>query len=179
MEYDAIILELMSRIKVMEEKCKEMEMRLSDLENSEEAGERSLVSEVVEEQEGTNVYGKMTEAMMDLCYEYGEKAYRNPTLEIGKLADEVSAQVAMNRSSAFIYIWAVKDMLDGKVYKRAISAKATERYFEKIYADYGTKGLKMAVKATKEHIAYRRTCGHTVDGLTALCGKYEQLAETE
>ncbi len=176
MEYDAIILELMSRIKIVEEKCKEMEMRLAGLESQAASMPLNVDNGMLEEQTGsTNVYMKMTDEKIDICYEYGKKAYQNPGLDIGKLADEAAVKVEMNRSSAFMYIWAVKDMLEGEVYKRAISGKATERYFDKIRADYGKNGLKRAVKATWDHIAYRQSLGHTVDGLIKLCEKYEQI----
>ena len=64
-------------------------------------------------------------------------------------------------------------MLDGTIYKRAISAKATKKYYDLIFKEYGSKGLKKALQATKLHIEYRKECGHTVDSIEELYAAYE------
>ena len=82
---------------------------------------------------GPKSYLKMTEEMMEMCYMAGKKLYSDEKLNIGILADEISTKTGMNRSSAVMYIYVVDCMLKGNVYKRAISTKATEKYFKEIY----------------------------------------------
>ena len=88
-----------------------------------------------------------------------------------------STKTGMNRSSAVMYIYVVDCMLKGNVYKRAISTKATEKYFKEIYEEYGKSGLCNALQATREHIRYRKNLGHTVEGLVTLCVQYEMYLD--
>lgn len=107
----------------------------------------------------------------------GKKLYSDEKLNIGILADEISTKTGMNRSSAVMYIYVVDCMLKGNVYKRAISTKATEKYFKEIYEEYGKSGLCNALQATREHIRYRKNLGHTVEGLVTLCVQYEMYLD--
>lgn len=61
-----------------------------------------------------------------------------------------------------------------QIYKRAISAKATKKYFDYILREYGQKGLNKALDATRQHIEYRKECGLTPDAIETLCDEYEQ-----
>ena len=45
--------------------------------------------------------------------------------------------------------------------------------FKKIFNEYGSAGLKKAIKATRLHIDYRKSCGHTVDSIEEACDKAE------
>lgn len=65
-------------------------------------------------------------------------------------------------------------MLDGTIYKRAINSKALQRYFDNIWNDFGSSGLKKAIEATKHHIEYRREFGHPVDSIEEICFKAER-----
>ena len=49
-----------------------------------------------------------------------------------------------------------------------------QRYFDAIFNDYGSRGLKKAIQATKLHVAYRRSCGHMVDSIEEICRRNEQ-----
>ena len=60
----------------------------------------------------------------------------------------------MNLSSAKIYIDVFGKMLEGKLYKRAISAEAANIYIEKIRQSYGIKYSTLALNALKENINY-------------------------
>lgn len=179
MQYEKIILELMGRIQDLEEDMKNLKNRIEILENSEKRIESSNSESCLETEDipGSSVsvpYKKTTDEMIVMCYEYGKKAYSEKDANIGLYADEVAEKIGMNRSSAFIYIYAVKYMLDGHIYKRAISTKALRTYFEAIVNDFGKEGLAKAIRSVREHVAYRRGCGHPVDSIEALCDEYEK-----
>lgn len=169
MQYETIILELLSRIKKLEDDVTLLKQAQSQLISVPLQNEADISEE---NQNGTSVtYKKMTDEMIDICYKCGKKvcAGENPQ----ELADEIADETGMNRNSAIMYLYAVSGMLQGTVYKRAISAKAMQRYFDTIFNEYGSDGLKKAIKATKLHIEYRRECGHQVDSIEELCNKNE------
>lgn len=172
MQYESIILELMTRIKTLEEevlRIKEEQKNFSKLlmqtenENQEE--------EIVDTEDDLAVpYRKMTDEMIDICYQYGKKAYDGKS--ISDLADEINRKTGMNKNSAVMYLYAVSGMLNGTIYKRAINTRATQRYLDKILSDYGKEGLQKALRSLKLHIDYRRACGHTVDSIEEAYQEY-------
>ena len=178
MQYESILLELMSRIKTLEKEQIVLQEKVDALMNpscKDFSFQESEVSENVHP--GPKSYLKMTEEMMEMCYMAGKKLYSDEKLNIGILADEITTKTGRNRSSAVMYIYVVDCMLKGNVYKRAISTKATEKYFKEIYEEYGKSGLCNALQATREHIRYRKNLGHTVEGLVTLCVQYEMYLD--
>ena len=162
MQYETIILELLSRIKKLEEDVEELKQaRTNNIVEQERAITYSSVP-----------YTKVTDDMIDICYKCGKKVFVEGE-NAQELAADVAEETGMNRNSAFIYIYVVSSMLSGEVYKRAISKKALETYFKKIFNEYGSAGLKKAIKATRLHIDYRRSCGHAVDSIVEACDKAE------
>lgn len=161
MQYETIILELLFRIKKLEEDVEELK--------------RSKISNIIEQENSTSVssvsYTKMTDEMIEICYKCGKKVFEGENAQ--NLAGYVAEETGMNRNSAFMYIYVVSSMLSGEIYKRAISKKALEIYFKKIFNEYGSAGLKKAIKATRLHIDYRRSCGHAVDSIEEACNKAE------
>ena len=113
----------------------------------------------------------MTDEMIDICYKHGKKLMAGEGVQ--ELANDISDSTGMNRNSAVMYLYAVQGMLEGTVYKRAISAKAMKRYYDTIWNEYGSAGLKKAIRATRLHIDYRRECGHMVDSIEEICNHYE------
>lgn len=103
----------------------------------------------------------MTDEMIMICYEYCKRFFAGENA--GTLADKIVYEVGMKRSSAIMYLYAVCAMLEGVVYKRAINTKAIKRYFDMILAEYGRSVLEKAIRATREHIKFRRSCGQMVD----------------
>ncbi len=161
MQYETIILELLSRIKKLEEDVEELKQsRQNNVVEQENATSASSVS-----------YTKMTDEMIEICYKCGKMVFQGENAQ--ELADDVAEETGMNRNSAFMYIYVVSSLLSGEVFKRAISKKALEIYFKKIFQDYGSDGLKKAIKATRLHIDYRKSCGHTVDSIEEACDKAE------
>lgn len=80
----------------------------------------------------------------------------------------------MNRNSAFMYICAVKNMLEGSVFKRAVNIKALKYYLEAICQDYGADGLRKAVFSVRQNIAYRQRFHLPSDSISAVCDEYER-----
>jgi len=173
MQYETIILELLSRIKKLED---EVEKLKADIAAQNHVPIEETMEENVEMHTNSsgNNYTKLNDQMINLCYEYGKKAYDRTGSNLWDMADSVAAQSGMNRSSAFIYICVVKNMLDGDVFKRAINAKAMRIYFNRFLKEYGKEGLAKALNATRQHITYRRSLNHPVDSIEALCSEYEK-----
>lgn len=172
MQYETIILELLSRIKKLEEDVNELQQSLL-------TANRSSTSENNDSEESENsatndcsvTYKKMTDEMIDICYRCGKKVAAGESVQ--ELADDIAHSTGMNRNSAVMYLYAVQGMLEGTIYKRAISAKAMRRYYDTIWNESGSEGLKKAIRATRLHINYRRDCGHTVDSIEEICDQYE------
>lgn len=160
MKYETIILELLSRIKKLEEDVAELKQNRTN-----NAFDREQIASA------SVPYTKVTDDMIALCYEYGKKASEGENVQ--ELAVAAAEKTGMNRSSAVIYICAVNDMLSGEIYKRAINNKALEKYFAKIFKEYGSIGLNKAITSVRQHITYRRSCGHNVDSVEEICNRAE------
>lgn len=171
MQYETIILELLSRIKKLEEEVTELKQALL-ISTSAQISNNNAVNDISDERnDGAVSYTKMTDEMIDICYKCGKKLASGENAQ--DLADDIAESTGMNRNSAIMYLYAVQGMLDGTIYKRAISAKAMRRYYDTIWDESGSAGLKKAIKATRLHIDYRRECGHTVDSIEEICNHYE------
>ena len=180
MQYDAIILELMSRIKTLEGEVSLLKSAVSALESREEGqphgfSDRSEQknSFASDSRQSSVSYTKTTDQMIDACYKRGIAAYEQPDANIWSMADQVADETGMNRSSAFMYICAVKSMLSGTVFKRAVSTRALRRYFQSIYDDYGTDGLRRAVASVRRNISYRESFHLPSDSISQVCDEYE------
>ena len=172
MQYETIILELLSRIKKLEDDVSELKRTL-DTRNTTPVtltqGEDDAESTG---RKATVTYKKMTDEMMDICYKCGKKVANGENAQ--ELADDIAESTGMNRNSAVMYLYAVQGMLNGTIYKRAISATAMKKYFDTIWNEHGSKGLEKAIYATRLHIEYRRSCGHMVDSIEEICARYEK-----
>ncbi len=91
------------------------------------------------------------------------------------LAKEVCAKTGMNKNNALMTIFAVMALLNGELYKRAISGKALARYFDNILRDYGKGKLQVAIAAMRMHVNYRRALHHNVDLLEQICDRYQKM----
>lgn len=171
MQYEVVILEMLTRIKKLEdevallkEQCASNRI-VDDMEENEDE-----IVDVGDVSGGT--HQRVTDEMIEACYAYGKKLFNGG--KIRELVQQVVAQTGMNRNSAVMALYAVSNMLGGTVYKRAINKKANRLYFDRIYSEYGAEGLKKAIQSTRLHIAYRRECGHTVDSIERLCDEYSR-----
>ena len=172
MQYETIILELLARIKKLEEEVAMLKEAVGSFDNQDE---REAVSdetgETSEGRRGQGSYKKMTDEMMMICYKCGKQL--NDGANSSELADMIVEETGMNRNSAIMYIYAVSSLLSGTVFKRAISGKALRKYYDLILNEYGSAGLEKAIKATRLHIEYRKDCGLTADAIEELCNEYQ------
>ena len=172
MQYETIILELLSRIKKLEDDVSELKQTLNTrtaIQTSEINYEENMTPVT---RESAVEYKKTTDEMIELCYKYGKKLANGENAQ--DLAEKITEATGMNRNSAIMYPYAVQGMLDGVIYKRSINATAMKRYFDWIYNEYGSQGLKKAIHATRLHVDYRRSCGHMVDSIEEICNRYER-----
>lgn len=170
MQYETIILELMTRIKKLEEDVATLKARVES--NAAFVESQTEAEAMGEGTETALRYQKITEAMMKICYQLAKRMQGGEKPQL--LANEISRKTGMNVNTALMYLHAVCGMLNGEKYKRAISAKSTKVYFDWIWDEYGKTGLKKAICATKLHIRYRKEdCGQTVTALEKLCREYE------
>ena len=171
MQYETIILELLSRIKKLEDDVGELKRALDTMNvmpTSLVQGEDDAELTV---REATVAYKKMTDEMIDICYKCGKRVANGENAQ--ELADDIADSTGMNRNSAVMYLYAVQGMLNGVIFKRSISATAMKKYFDTIWNEYGSKGLRKAIQATRLHVDYRRSCGHMVDSIEEICNRYE------
>lgn len=177
MQYEKIILELMSRIQELECDVKELKEKVDVMQRAKRLKENGKNTDSPDDLSAETAqgitYNKMTESMIQLCYQYAKQAYREEDADMGMYADEAAEKTGMNRSSAFINIYAAKHMLDGDVFKRAVSAKAIRIYLDSILKDFGKEHLEKAIASTREHVAYRRQFGHPVKSIEVICEEYE------
>lgn len=171
MQYEIIILELLSRIKKLEEEVAELKQVVTTPTNMSLSNEDANNCIYEPNTDGSVSYTKMTDEMIDICYKSGKKLAAGESAN--ELADDIAESTGMNRNSAVMYLYAVQGMLDGTIYKRAISSKAMKRYYDTIWNESGSQGLKKAIRATRLHIDYRRECGHKVDSIEEICNQYE------
>ena len=171
MQYETIILELLSRIKKLEEDVEMMKKSHSTYDHNSSEKNHDMEVSVMSKQDSSVVYKKMTDEMIDICYMCGKKLRNGESIQ--DLADCIVEETGMNRNSAIMYLYAVQGMLDGTVYKRTISAKATKIFFTKIFNEYGSAGLKTAIRGTRLHAQYRRECGLPYENIEEICNMFE------
>lgn len=169
MQYDTIILELLSRIKKLEDDVNELKQvrigKALDYGNSAEEDEGQMWKKE------TMSYNKVTNEMIEACYECGKKVARGENIQ--DMADYVAESTGMNRNTAFMHLYVLRAMIEGDVYKRAISAKATKLYYDGIIKDFGDAGLKQALCATAQHLAYREENGITAESIENVYNEYK------
>ena len=172
MQYEAIILELMSRIKKLEEEVDLLKNTINGNFNKSQNDEQFTFTRNDANEYNVSSYKKMTDEMIETCYKFGKKVHSGENLQ--EIADDVVDITGMNRNSAIMYLQVVCSMLDGVIYKRAINSKAIQKYFDNIWNESGSEGLKKAVKATRLHMEYRKECGQNVDSVEEICAKAER-----
>lgn len=96
---------------------------------------------------------KITNDMIHCAYQIGKSVYEgNLTRQDGKL--KIHEESGMNIGSANDYIQILTCMLDGRVYKRAMSLYSTEYFLNQIGKEFGIERQKAAAIATIEHTKY-------------------------
>lgn len=170
MEIEKIILELLSRIKVLEEEV----LSLKEIIVDRNISVYNTAGGVEDDKNKTKKnYTRTNEKMIDECYKYGKLAYNNPEADLKDFAVTVMNETGMNKSSAYIYIYVVQSLLKGDKFKRLISSNALKRYFELILVEFGKEGLRKALFATKQHIEYLKQCNLPVKSFVSICQEFE------
>lgn len=96
---------------------------------------------------------KITEEMIKSSYKIGKQVYEGSmTRQEGK--EKIAAASGMNPGSASDYIQILSCMLDGRVYKRAMSLATTRYFLDKIGEDFGRGRQVKAARAVVEHTEY-------------------------
>lgn len=161
MQYETVILELMSRVQKLEEEIAQLKATADFGNVGVQAASRRNV--------------KVTPEMTELCYEKAKLLCNNENLNMDDLAQEVSKQTGMNFNTAKMNIHSITKMLKGEGYNRIISSDSLDLCLSLIYAEYGYGGLYKALKATKLHIEYLKTKGMATQKLFSVYDKYEQM----
>ena len=164
MQYETIILELMSRVQRLEEEVKQLKDTVS-------VGS----IEQVESQPKRNV--KVTPEMTRECYEQAKLAYKKHYIYSDDLAEEVSKKTGMNYNTAKMNIHSMTQMLRGEEYNRILSADSLDLCLGWIYSDFGLKGLDNALNATELHIEYLKTKDMATSKLISVFNKYKGLSK--
>ena len=170
MQYEIVILEMLTRIKKLEDEVELLKQRCAEDQTVNAVEDMAEEASLGEASGGT--HQRVSDDMIEACYVYGKELFNDG--KIRELVQKVVSETGMNRNSAIMALYAVSNMLGGTVYKRAINKKANRLYFDRIYSEYGKEGLRKAIQATRLHIAYRRECGHTVDSIEKLCDEYSR-----
>lgn len=172
MQYESIILELMTRIKNLEIELAATKETVNKLEQAVLSVHEDSFDD---HSTRTTSYGKTTDAMLNICYAYGKHAYFSTDANIGELADSASAESGMNRNSAFMYIYAVKSMLEGVVFKRTINKKALRLYLNSIHQEFGKSGLSKALAATRAYVQYLQEKNIPHESAQQICEEFAGL----
>ena len=177
MQYETIILELLSRIKVLEEEVAAIKKQIHNNDLNKES--LKTAADIPKESPPTALQRggrntRMTDAMVEGCYRLGKEAVNCPAANLWGYADQMARETGMNANSAFIYIYVVRCMLTGQVFKRAISAAALRKYLETIWSEFGPEGLARALQAVRQHMEYRRELGQMVGSISDICDEWEK-----
>lgn len=160
MQYETIILELMSRVQKLEDEVEKLKNSISvnDIQQTEFHPKKNV---------------KVTSEMTRECYERAKKAYINHYIYFNDLAEEVSVKTGMNLNTAKMNIHSMTQMLRGEEFNRILSADALDLCLMWIYDDFAQKGLKNALKATELHIEYLKTKDMATSKLIAVFNKHK------
>lgn len=161
MQYETIILELLSRVQKLEEEVVELKEIV-------QSGNIQTTA-----QQKRNV--KVTPEMTKLCYEKAKLAYKNAYLDTNDLAKEVSDQTGMNFNTAKMNIYSISQMLKGEEFNRLLSADSLDLCLDMICSEYGLQGLQKALNATRLHIEYLKTKDMATSKLLAVYNKHKAL----
>lgn len=117
----------------------------------------------------------ISDSMIEKCYAAGKLAYKNKKAKLWDLAEKIHTETGMNERSAYLTIYAVKDLLNGNEYRISIGAEHIDKFLHRINIDYGKEGLEKAIKSLDEYIKYKQKPGYPLKKLTSVNNKYKEL----
>lgn len=97
----------------------------------------------------------ITEKEYSACYEHGKLVFEGKESEIEAVRFLSNPTgVGMNKNSAKYYVTAYLKMRCGGLYKKTINNDSTRYYLERIYAESGKAGLRIALIVLKRHLDF-------------------------
>lgn len=166
MQYETVILEMMSRIQKLEDEVRELKSILN---------EENLINNQPVKAKRKNV--KVTPEMTEICYQYAKIAYEQRNVDIDDLAEKVAVDTGMNENTAKMNIGSIKAMLEGVEFNRILSSKSLGICLDLIYKDYGKIGLQKALEATRQHIKYLNSINNPASNLKKVCEEFEKIVK--
>jgi len=119
----------------------------------------------------------ITKSMYKCALEQAMICYDNNTPKQSAIENVMSLS-GMTVGSADYYVSAFLHQINGRVYKREISIKATDYYLKNILKNYGKAGLNSALKSLMLHIEYRKLEKKTNSpGLRQVYNKFNEIKE--
>ncbi len=110
---------------------------------------------------------KISPSEYQAAYADARKVYAGTMLP--KEAKEHLVKLGLNPNSAADFVYIFRCMMRGQIYKRAMSADATEFFIQAIRSQYGDAAFQNALSALRNHIPYN---GGAMLGHKALLEKY-------
>ena len=115
----------------------------------------------------------ITEEMIWAAFDEG-MAVRNGQKTIGVATDALNKRFGLDLGTAKIHIDDLHHMLEGKVFKRALSLIAIRIYLQRIIDELGRDAFEKAIESIKKHIKYREEeNGVNQPGLRAILAEFE------
>lgn len=113
---------------------------------------------------------KITRQMVDEVWAAFLRHLREQ-IEIGRLADDVASNTGMNRSSAFIYLYILSNLVKGEYNKRALKFSDLEYLMKRIKTELGHQAFANAIESLRQSVPYWREklSGSFADKVEAYC----------
>lgn len=171
MNYDKVIVGLLSRIEVLEEEVRALKKGLGELNTETQVNNQKG--------EAKPMKVKIRKKEVEALYKYAKLVYegeisRDEAIEI------ISREYKLNKNSISDYFYGFKSMIHGEKYVRTMNTMGTRYFFEQILKDYGKSALKRALHATMEHIIYYESIGKTtMKTLREIHNEYRNRIEEE
>ena len=146
MQYEIIMLEMLSRIKKLEEDVEMLKSARSTIEHSSAVIADDASAPIASKRESAVAYKKMTDDMIEMCYLCGKKVSEGESAP--ELADDIVDATGMNRNSALMYLYAVSGMLNGEIYN-SMSNKEYIKTVDKITNNIGQFGTVATATSDK------------------------------
>jgi multimeric flavodoxin WrbA len=122
---------------------------------------------------------KITDNMIATAYKYAKLLYED---HIGWIdaKERIGKESGMNEGSALDYLYIFQNMMNGNVFKRAMSIESHRFFLDNIRKDYGEPHFQNALQAVEEHAKYYASLGrgHLL-GVENLINEYKQYTKQE
>lgn len=79
-----------------------------------------------------------------------------------------------NSNSASMTIRSLRHLINGERYRRALTVEATDYFLGRIREEYGSEGLRVALRGLSSHIDYRHSTGVNVPSLQSILAKHSK-----